>query len=88
MALQQIDINTPQPNGKFGESTRSANIKHNSNITEVGQRLEALEADSGGAGEAIDDLRAALEQEVLERREGVVVLQQADAEAVARIDAD
>lgn len=88
MALQQIDINTPQPNGKFGESARSANIKHNSNITEVGQRLEALEADSGGAGEAIDDLRAALEQEVLERQEGVLVLQQADAEAEARIDAE
>ncbi|WP_164272517.1 hypothetical protein [Stenotrophomonas sp. B1-1] len=81
MALQQIDINTPQPNGKFGESTRSANIKHNSNITEVGQRLEALEADSGGAGEAIDDLRLDLQQEVLDR-------QQADADAGARIDAE
>ncbi|WP_312252180.1 hypothetical protein [Stenotrophomonas sp.] len=67
MALQQIDINTLQPNGKSGESTRSANIKINANTTEIGQRLEALEADSGGAGDAIDDLRSDLQQEVQAR---------------------
>ena len=82
MALQKIDINTPQPNGKFGESTRSANIKHNSNIAEVGERLEALE--DGASGSA-----AGLQQESQARSAADAELQQAVAqEAEARAGAD
>lgn len=99
MALQKIDINTPQPNGKFGESTRSANIKHNSNITEVGERLEALEEGTGGAGQAIEELRAELQQETQERQQAVQqesaarslaveAMQQADDALGERIDAE
>ncbi|WP_416058401.1 hypothetical protein [Stenotrophomonas maltophilia] len=86
MALQKIDINTPQPNGKFGESTRSANIKYNSNITEIGERLEALE---DGDAESISGLREDLQQEVQARTLADSQLQQdVEQEALARESAD
>lgn len=89
MALQKIDINTPQPNGKFGESARSANIKNNSNITEIGERLEALEEGTGGAGQAIEELRAELQQEAQARSGADSQLQMAvEQEAQARESAD
>lgn len=82
MALQQIDINTPQPNGKFGESTRSTNIKINANTAEIGQRLEALEGGSAGVGERLDE-------EVTARAAADLALgARLDGEAEARVAAD
>ncbi|MBM9913973.1 MULTISPECIES: hypothetical protein [Stenotrophomonas] len=74
MPLRHIDIDTPQPNGHLGEPTRSANIKHNANITETEARLVALEDGATGAGEQ-------LETEIAARKA-------ADAALGARIDAE
>lgn len=54
MALQQIDIDTPQPNGHFGEPTRSGNIKINANTAETETRLQALESGASGTGTRLD----------------------------------
>ncbi|AWH21861.1 hypothetical protein [Stenotrophomonas sp. ZAC14D2_NAIMI4_6] len=88
MALQLIDIDAPAPNGKTGESARSTHIKVNANTTEIGQRLEALEADSGGAGEAIGDLRAELQQEALERQQDTEERRAADAAISEQLDVE
>ena len=99
MALQQIDIDAPQPNGRVGESARSAHIKVNANTTEIGLRLEALEEGTGGAGQAIEELRSELQQETQERQQAVQqesaarslaveALQQADDTLGERIDAE
>lgn len=55
MPLRHIDIDTPQPNGHLGEPTRSANVKHNANITETEARLVALEDGTAGVGERLDN---------------------------------
>lgn len=55
MALRQIDVDTPQPNGRFGEPTRSGNIKINANTTETEARLQALESGATGTGTRLDD---------------------------------
>ena len=99
MALQQIDIDAPQPNGRVGESARSTHIKVNANTTEIGLRLEALEEGTGSAGQAIEELRAELQQETQERQQAVQqesaarslaveALQQADDALGERIDAE
>lgn len=100
MALRHIDIDTPQPNGRFGEPTRSANIKHNANITETEERLEALESGTAGTGTRLDEeiaSRAAADAALAGRIDAeheLITQETADriaavqAEATARANAD
>lgn len=50
MALQLIDLTTPQPGGKFGDPTKTAWEKTNDNTLEIEGRLATAEA-GGAAGE-------------------------------------
>ncbi|MGO4717876.1 hypothetical protein AB4071_01930 [Stenotrophomonas sp. 2MCAF14_2] len=100
MALRHIDIDTPQPNGRFGEPTRSANIKHNANITETEERLEALESGTAGTGARLDEeiaARAAADAALagrIDAEHALITKETADrvaavqAEATARANAD
>jgi len=100
MALRHIDIDTPQPNGRFGEPTRSANIKHNANITETEERLEALESGTAGTGTRLDEeiaARAAADAALagrIDSEHALITQETADritavqAEATARANAD
>lgn len=92
MALRHIDIDTPQPNGRFGEPTRSANIKHNANITETEERLEALESGTAGTGTRLDEeiaARAAADAALAERIDAEhALITQETAERVAAVQAE
>ncbi|QVW29532.1 hypothetical protein [Stenotrophomonas phage BUCT603] len=81
ISLERIDITTPQPNGKFGENTKSANEKHNRNMTKLeaaigagdpalAQRVTAVE----GKAQANE---AAIAAEVAARAEAATYLNNA-----------
>ena len=53
MALQLIDLTTPQPGGKFGDPTKTAWEKTNDNIEEIGSRLEGAEVGGSNGSEAL-----------------------------------
>lgn len=100
MALRQIDVDTPQPNGRFGEPTRSGNIKINANTAETETRLQALESGATGTGARLDDeitTRAAADSALgarIDAEHSLITQETADriaavqAEATARASAD
>ena len=61
MALQQIDLDTIQPNGKRGAPGRTSMTIVNQNAADTEQRLAALESGAPGVGARIDALEDAQE---------------------------
>lgn len=79
MALQQIDLDTVQPNNKRGVPGRTAMIIVNQNSTEAEQRLSVLEGEDLATSERIDslELRATSSEQALLNEK--VSRQEADA---------
>lgn len=82
MALQQIDRDTVQPNGKRGAPGRTAMGIVNQNAVETEQRLAALEEGAPGVGSRLDALDSAVESAVEAASSGLA------QEAEARVAGD
>lgn len=60
MALQKVDLTTPQPGGKVGEPTKEAWRKFNENVDETAALVEAAGAGADAAAEQVAALEEAL----------------------------
>ncbi len=79
ISLERIDITSPQPNGKFGENTKSANEKHNRNMTK-------LEAAIGAGDPALAQRVADVEVKAQANEAAIAAEVAARASAVADLD--
>ncbi|WP_312681073.1 hypothetical protein [Stenotrophomonas chelatiphaga] len=60
MALQKVDLDTPQPGGRFGDPTRTAWRKHNENLDEIESLVSGAEQSGAAAVARVVELEDSL----------------------------